>query len=182
MLRIKRVHLAFGVAMMLTLLSMPVLSQGLPEPPFSPFLGTYVGQTVFASDSGLTKRDLDVVVTREQDGFALGWTTITWKPSGKVTRKKYIIAFKPTDRPGLYLPVDNVQGVKLNPLKGDPRVWARIKGNTMSVYAVLITEDGGYEMQTYDRRLVPGGMELNFTRVRDGEKLKQIRARLQAER
>ena len=37
-------------------------------------------------------------------------------------------------------------------------------------------------MQTYDRRLVPGGMELNFTRVRDGEKLKQIRARLQVER
>ena len=156
MLRIKRVHLAFGVAMMLTLLSMPVLSQGVPELPFSPFLGSYVGQTVFASDSGLTKRDLDVVVTRELDGFALGWTTITRKPSGKVTRKKYIVAFKPTDRPGLYLPVDKVQGIKLDPLKGDPRVWARIKGNTMSVYAVLITDvNGGAKL------VHPGGAKLD---------------------
>lgn len=143
-----------------------------------PFVGKFVGQTVFASEAGLTKRDLDVVITREKSGFAIGWTTITQKPSGKITRKKYIVAFEPTERRGLFQPVGDVQGAKLDPLKGDPRLWARIKGNTLSVYAVLITEDGGYEMQTYDRTLVPGGLDLNFTRVRDGNQLKQIKARL----
>lgn len=145
---------------------------------FAPFLGRYVGQTVFASDKGLTKRDLDVVITQDGNGFAVGWTTITQNPSGKVTRKKYITAFRPTDKPGVYMPADQVRGVKLDPLRGDPRVWARVKDATLSIYAVIITEHGGYEMQTYDRTIVPGGMELNFSRVRDGQKLKGIRAHL----
>lgn len=157
------------------------LAQGSKSSPIQPFVGKYVGQTVFASESGLTKRDLDVVITQEKSGFAIGWTTITQKPSGKMSRKNYIIAFEPTERRGLFKPVGDVQGAKLDPLKGDPRLWARIKGQTLSVYAVLITEDGGYEMQTYDRTLVPGGLDLNFTRVRDGNQLKQIRARLEVE-
>jgi hypothetical protein len=146
---------------------------------FAPFLGRYSGQTVFASNKGLTLRDLDVVITRDAEGFAVGWTTVTQKPSGKVTRKNYITAFRPTEKQGVYLPANQVQGVRLDPLKGDPRVWARVKGDTLSVYAVIITEDGGYEMQTYDRKLVPGGMELNFSRVRDGKELKGIRAHLE---
>ena len=155
-------------------------AQSMKPSAIEPFIGKYVGQTVFASEAGLTKRDLDVVITRENSGFAIGWTTITQKPSGKISRKNYIVAFEPTDRRGLFQPVGNVQGAKLDPLKGDPRLWARVRDKTLTVYAVLITEDGGYEMQIYDRTLVPGGLDLNFTRVRDGKQLKQIKARLDA--
>ena len=39
---------------------------------------------------------------------------------------------------------------------------------------MLVTDDGGYEMQVYDRTLTGDGMDLNFTRVRDGKTLKNI--------
>ena len=45
---------------------------------------------------------------------------------------------------------------------------------------MLITDDGKHEVQTYERTLVPGGMELNFSRVRDGKPLKAITAKLQS--
>ena len=178
--RLRQIPLLFGllaIAATIVVGIAPVRAQG-GGAEFAPFIGQYTGQTVFASDKGLTLRDLDVVITRDGPGFAVGWTTVTQKPSGKVTRKKYITAFRPTDKTGVYLPADQVRGIKLDPLKGEPRVWARIKSDTLSVYAVIITEDGGYEMQTYDRKIVPGGMELNFSRVRDGKNLKEIRARL----
>ena len=63
----------------------------------------------------------------------------------------------------------------INPLnEGDPFVWATIKGDTLTVYALLITEAGGYELQTYARTLTADGMRLSFTRLRDGQQLKAI--------
>jgi hypothetical protein len=50
----------------------------------------------------------------------------------------------------------------------------------MTVYVVLITDDGRHEVQTYVRTLVPGGMELTFNRVRDGNPLKTISAKLRS--
>lgn len=151
--------------------------------PFLPFIGTYEGQTVFASDAGLSKRDLTVVIRREDKGFSVEWTTETQKSSGKTKSKKHIIAFAPSGRPGIYQPIGKIdrfgQSVPLEPLKGDPQVWARIAGKTLSVYATVITDDGGVEMQTYDRKLIPGGMELIFTRVRNGRQLKDITAKLE---
>lgn len=55
---------------------------------------------------------------------------------------------------------------------------ARIDGNKFTVYAMLITDEGGYEMQTYQRTLADGDMLLNFSRVRNGVALKEIKARL----
>ncbi len=39
---------------------------------------------------------------------------------------------------------------------------------------MMVTDDGGYEMQVYDRTLTKGGMDLKFSRVHDGKTLKQI--------
>ena len=66
----------------------------------------------------------------------------------------------------------------LNPLKGDPYVWARQEGGTLTVYAMVITEDGSYEMQQYDRKLTEDGLDLAFSRIRDGEQLKVIKGTL----
>src|SRR5581483_11801608 len=64
--------------------------------------------------------------------------------------------------------------VPLDPLRGDPYVWARIQGATLTVSALLITDDGGYEVHVYDRTLIAGGLLLEHSRVRDGAVLQTV--------
>jgi hypothetical protein len=68
--------------------------------------------------------------------------------------------------------------VPLDPMSGDPYLWARIEGNTFWMYALLVTDEGGYEMQTYERTLTAGGMDLRYSRIRDGEVLRTITGKL----
>jgi hypothetical protein len=46
------------------------------------------------------------------------------------------------------------------------------------MYALLVTDEGGYEMQTYERTLTAGGMDLRYSRIRDGEVLRTITGKL----
>ena len=62
----------------------------------------------------------------------------------------------------------------LDPMAGEPYLWAHLSDDTLTVQALLITEDGGYEIQTYERRLAPHGLDLTFSRVADGKVLKTI--------
>ncbi len=64
--------------------------------------------------------------------------------------------------------------VPLDPLKGDPYVWARVHEDSLTVYALHVLEDGGYEMQTYARTRIPEGLDLKYSRVRDGEILRTV--------
>jgi len=150
---------------------------------FSPFVGEYVGQVVIATPAGLSKRDLIVVVRRESGGFSLEWTTETQRPDGRIKSDRYFVAFKPAaGKPGYYLPTDKIDRlgarVPLNPLEGDPQLVAKIEGQTMTVFATLLADDGSHEVQTYERTLVPGGMKLKFSRVRNGEPQVAIEADL----
>lgn len=43
---------------------------------------------------------------------------------------------------------------------------------------MVVRDDGAYEIQKYDRTLQPSGMLMNFTRVRDGERVRQVEGRL----
>ena len=67
----------------------------------------------------------------------------------------------------------------LDPLKGDPYVWARLDGMLLTIYALIINDEGGYEMQTYERELTERGMDLRFSRVSDGKILKSLRGVLE---
>jgi len=42
------------------------------------------------------------------------------------------------------------------------------------VSALLITDDGGYEVHVYDRTLIAGGLLLEHSRVRDGAVLQTV--------
>ncbi len=142
------------------------------------FFGTYVGRSISNVGEGLSQRDLNVVIKKHKNGFTLDWTTVTRKADGKVKSKSYSINFRATQRSGIYASAmrNNVFGgaEPLDPLKGDPYVWAGIKGDTLTVHALLITDDGGYEMQVYERTLTEEGLSLKFSRNRDGVPLRRI--------
>ena len=175
--------IAIGIA--LVCFTKAVQAQGYGAD-YSPFVGDYTGQVVIGTANELEKRDLDVSVRRETEGFSLEWSTETQRPDGRIKSDRYFVAFKPVaTRPGHYIPTDKIdrfgKRFPINPLEGDPQLTAKIDGKTMYVYASLITEDGAHEVQTYERTLVPGGMKLKFSRVRNGEATRAIEVDLKRE-
>ena len=47
-------------------------------------------------------------------------------------------------------------------------------GDVLTVHSMLITDEGGYEMQVYARELIGDRMNLTYSRVRDGEVLRTV--------
>ncbi len=145
----------------------------------APFFGTYVGTAIVEEGRGLPPRDLRVTVKpHKKGGFSVDWTTTTRKTDGSVKRKRYKIKFRPSERENLYASAmkTNMFGaeVPLNPLAGDPYVWATVHGRILTVYALHITDRGGYEMQVYERTVTAKGIDLKFHRIRDGQRLRTI--------
>ena len=145
------------------------------------FFGTFQGSG-FAEDKdsiyfGTTVRDLDVIIAPAGGGFSVTWTTIIragGDPANpKVRRKTQTATFSPTARPGVYRGAPSG-----DPLSGNPYVWARIEDSTMTVFILTIGSSGAYNMQSYARTLSGYGMDLVFSRIRDGEPVRTARAKL----
>lgn len=162
------------------MLSMPVGHAA--DSDLEAFFGDYEGEAVTDYDGELTKRDLRVKISPNGHGFALEWISVTKKASGKLKRKQYSIDFHPTRRNNIFRSGERKDmfgnAVPLDPLKGDPYVWARLHEDTLTVYALHVLEDGGYEMQTYARTRIPEGLDLKYSRVRDGEILRTVEGTL----
>lgn len=143
-----------------------------------PFIGNYEGEATVESNGSESRRDLGVTITGTRDGFTVKWQTTTFREDGSENTKSYSIDFIPSEREHIYRSAmkANLFGGRepLDPMKGDPYVWAHITDGTLVVHAMIITEDGGYEMQTYERTLVAEGLDLRFTRIRDGKPLREI--------
>ncbi len=140
----------------------------------SRFTGEYTGSAeVVEADGTVEPRDMSVTISELKKGFQINWTSTTYRGDGRVSEKSYTINFLPTDRGDVYSAAmqRNVFGheVQLNPMKGEPFVWARINSDTLSVYSLFVAADGGYEIQQFDRTLAEGGLDLAFSRVRNGE-------------
>jgi hypothetical protein len=149
----------------------------------SRFVGEYVGRSIQAPNEPLSPRDLGIKITaRGEDGFTLEWTTVIHDGSG-VRRQSYSIDFAPSPRAGIFSSAMHRDtfghSEPLDPLKGEPYVWADIEGPTLTVHALLITDDGGYEIQVYRRTLTADGMALRFSRNRNGRELKTVTGLLQ---
>jgi hypothetical protein len=160
-----------------------VPSANAADPAISAFYGHFEGKTLDSVGTELSPRDMAVdVEPHKKGGFKLTWTTVIKRDNGKVKRKTHTVSFAPSGVDNVYASAmrTNLFGkaVPLDPLKGDPYVWATLRGKTLTVHAMVITEDHGYEMQTYHRTLSADGMELEFTRVRDDERLKDVRGTL----
>lgn len=140
----------------------------------APFVGDYVGSAeMVAADGTRIPRDMNVSIRANKEGFTVEWTSTTRKPDGRLKSKSYSIDFLPTDRGGVYSAGmrKNVFGhsVQLDPMKGEPFVWGRIRGDMLTVFSLFVDENGDYEIQQFDRTLAEGGLNLKFTDWRNGE-------------
>lgn len=138
------------------------------------FAGTYEGSAhVIGVDGIIIPRDMSVRISETKDGFEVQWTSITYRSDGKVKEKSYEIEFVPSDRPAVFAAAQrrNVFGheVQLDPMKGEPYVWARLVDDTLTVYSLFVGEDGGYGLQQYDRTLADKGLNLRYQVVRNGD-------------
>ena len=173
-----RVAAALGVAVALLAGGAAAAAEDLPIAAFAGrFAGTGIAKDEISKYFEETIRDLDVSIVPEGGGFALSWSTVLRQggdpDNPDVSENAHALFFEPTGRPNVF------QGaVEIDPLGGWPFVWARIKENTLTVYSLLVHEDGSYEIQTYDRTLTGLGMELRFTRVRDGELVRSVTGKL----
>lgn len=145
----------------------------------SDFVGEYTGSAeVISADGTLTPRDMSVMISETKQGFRVEWTSTTHKPDGRIKEKSYSIDFLPSEREGIYAAAmtRNVFGhaVQLDPMKGEPFVWGRIIGDTMTVFSLFVDDVGGYELQQFDRSLADGGLMLEFTNLRNGDKQRSV--------
>lgn len=135
-----------------------------------PFVGSYVGGAEYVYQGATQQRDMSATVLATDDnGFSVSWTSVSYKEDGRKKEKTYTVDFARSGRPHIYgaATKTNVFGKKvpLNPLAGEPYVWARISGDTLTVFSLFINEAGGYEMQEYHRTLADGGLDLLFRSV-----------------
>lgn len=145
------------------------------------FFGKFQGGGVAENDDslyfGVTARDFDVEIQPAGAGFSVSWTSVIrggGAPGKPETRRKTSVrTFKPSGRPGIWKADESK-----DPLAGGELSWARIAGNTMTVYLMVIRDNGAYELQQYARTILPSGMEMVFTRQRDGEKVRSVKGRL----
>lgn len=151
--------------------------------PIDPFVGNYQGTSIENADHELKARDLDVSISKTNQGFTIDWSTVIYKEDGREKTVGISIDFYPTNRPDIYGSAMHKglfgRRVPNDPLKGQPFVWARIKDKTLTVHAMYILDNGGYEMQVYDRTLTDDGdLKLDFRRYRDGEPVRSVEGKL----
>ncbi|GAA6157915.1 MULTISPECIES: hypothetical protein [Ruegeria] len=174
LLALKMLTFSVVALVCVTLSSQPVLADEI-----APFVGDYVGSAnMVDADGGEVPRDMSVSIHELKDGFNVSWKTTTYKADGRIKEQSFSIDFKESERTDVFSAAmrRNVFGheVPLDPMQGEPFVWGRIDGQTMTVFSLFIDENGGYELQQYDRTLTEGGLNLSFSRFRNGVKSRSV--------
>lgn len=176
-------HLALAFLLCLAALPGTASAQSLSD-----YFGAFVGRAEVRDigDGLVETRDMDIEIEPfRRKGFRLRWTNVTLVDGRRdvpgVKRRVNEVIFEPFDGSGLYVEaaVANLfqRQEEMSPVAGDPVRWAKLDENGMHVFSFAILEDGQYELQTYTRRLVDGGLELLFERVVDGQVLRRIDGR-----
>jgi hypothetical protein len=178
-----RPAIAFGLAVSGLLVAAAAEAQ---DAALQRFFGTYAGEAISETGDDLDKRDINAEITPQGKGFKVRFTVVVKRGSDKPKRDEYTIAFLPSKRPNIYSSAMRTDvfgnAVPKDPLVGDPYMWARLDGNKLWRYALFVTESGGYEMQTYEYTLTPTGLDLRYSRVRDGEVLRTVTGKLKKTR
>ena len=139
----------------------------------TPFVGEYEGSAaVLMADGSSVPRDMSVKIAERGDGYNVSWSSTSYRDDGRTKVSAFSIDFTATGRTGVFSAAmkRDVFGhaVQLDPMKGEPFVWGRILGETLTVYSLFVDAEGGYELQQFDRTLAEGGLDLDFSRVSNG--------------
>lgn len=136
------------------------------------FTGVFSGELEIKINGEMVRRDIRVEIEEKAPGFVVRWETTTHRSDGSANTKPYVVTFQPSQRAGIYSAAmrTNVfgQAVPLDPMHGEPYVWGRIIDDTLTVFSLFVTDDGGYVMQQFDRTLTEGGLTLDFKSVGNG--------------
>jgi len=149
--------------------------------PVEAFFGRYSGGGIARNEDSLffavTARDFDVAIAREGRGVRIEWTSVIRRggtpEKPEVRRRSTSKLLLPAAGKGVFHCAESG-----DPLKGKEMCWARIDGNTLSVFLMTVDADGIYELQEYNRRLTGGGMDLVFRSWRDGDRLRTVSGKL----
>lgn len=164
----------------LSFLVLVLASQGLQAAGLDRFVGTYAGTADYAIDGEQQPRALSTTIEITDDGFNVSWTSVIYKSDGEARENTYSINFVPSHRENIFSSAmkTNVFGKQtpLDPMNGEPFVWARVEGDRFTVFSLFINEEGDYEMQEYHRTLAEGGLDLLFLRLNKGVPQKEITA------
>ncbi len=175
-------QMLFGAVIAGAVMIGTTLSSLAADLPLKAFFGVWSGSGLARNEEsdyfGLTIRDLDVTIQGNGKGFTLGWTTVLREggdpKNAKVKRKSESLNFQPTARPGIYAPSESSR----DPVGGGRTIWARVKDQTITVNTLSVLDDGGFELQRYDRTLTDLGLELDFISVRDHGIVRRVTGRL----
>jgi hypothetical protein len=154
-------------------------------PDLEPFFGAYVGvaEVEDPKTGDVRQRDMDIVIEPyRDDGFMVHWINVTLVDGRRdlpgVERRVQTALFEKAEDRNMYVEVTENSPFRereeTHPMRGDPVRWASIDGNTLHVYAFVVTEDGAYELQIYDRVLTDKGIDIRFQRIVDDEVLRRI--------
>jgi hypothetical protein len=185
----KILAIVFGVLLAsVSLVSVTTPAAAQPRPlqsgrdlPLAAFVGRFTGSGIAAGEDadylGVTQRDLDVEIQAQGSGFSATWRTVVRQGgtpgNPRVRTREVSLTFAPLGRAGLYRA--NESG---DPTSGQALVWARIRGNTLYIYEINMIEDGRWDVQTYARTVSGAGMQLEYTRLVDGERRRIVRGRM----
>ena len=163
------------IAGLVLALAHPVVHAGAS---FERFFGRYQGESTLIPEGEVSKRNISVAIKPAKKGFVVEWEAEISKIDGRSKHKGLSITFIPTNRKNIYKSAmrRDVFGhaAPTNPLKGDPFIWARIAGDTLTVYVIRVTESGEQDLRIYKRSLTPQGMESELVRFHDLEPIKRI--------
>lgn len=144
---------------------------------FGKWSGSAISESNVSVNFQLTARDMDVEIRPDSAGFSMTWTTVLRQrgdPNAPTAeRRSTEIKFEPTARANVWRAIGSS-----DPLVDERFAWARLNQQTLTVHTLVIRDDGGYDMQVYDRSLKPTGMDLEFTAFRDGEAQRTAKGRL----
>lgn len=142
------------------------------------FFGRYEGRGIELEQGTVAQRAMTVEIGPTDDGFNVTWSTTTFGNADLRDTKSYSVNFTDSRRENIFasqMRMNKFGGrVPLDPLKGDPLIWARLIDATLTVYAMRITAEGSYDLQVYNRTLVDGGLRLAYTRFLEGQAVRTV--------
>lgn len=167
-------------------------TDGAAQVPLEHFYGSWQGTALSSEEApdGLEVRpeDLNVTIRADGNGFRVRWTALERTGDDAYARRAADARFAPTERAGVYAYDEGSPSLlgRLfaspatgNPLEGETLLWARLEGPTLTIYSLGLTDDGGFDLDTYARTLTDDAMEIVHTRRSEDPPLLVVRGELE---